>query len=411
MTSLSERLAVLKKYREYWNCVGALDLMSRYVAIDFFCGAGGMTRGLISAGFNVVAGVDNNSKCEPTYTQNKNRDSSRPEYICKDIFPRSKSHPNGEQREIGDRIAELLAEYKRRHGYRNIRLLFAICAPCQPFTKITKIEMSEGRRFKRSNDANLLFTTTSLIRRFRPDAILCENVEGIAEEGGVLSSFKRSLARSGYSFEAKVINAQNFGVPQNRKRTIGIGFDRKRHEVEVEILESNPRLRKYLTVEETIGHLPPLAAGEHFPKIPNHRARGLNELNLKRISCAPPGETNGYLKSTPWGDLSLGCHVRLEKRSGERTFGDTYTRMKGDDIAPTITTKCMSVTNGRFGHYDVTQNRAITPHEAALLQTFPPHYVFHPHENIEFTSTLIGNAVPPRLARFFGRFIIGQLAK
>ena len=150
--------------------------------------------------------------------------------------------------------------------------------------------------------------------------------------------------------------------------------------------------------------VPPLAAGEAHPEIKNHRARALSDLNLKRISCAEPGQTNQYLRTTRYGDLSLGCHNRLKARSGSESFTDTYTRMKGDDLAPTITTRCVSITNGRFGHYDTSQNRGITPREAALLQTFPVDYAF-PEDNLEFSAILIGNAVPPRLARFFGGYL------
>ena len=77
--------------------------------------------------------------------------------------------------------------------------------------------------------------------------------------------------------------------------------------------------------------------------------------------------------------------------------------------APAITTKFISISNGRFGHYDTRQNRAITPREAALLQTFPRNYVFYPEDNLEFTATLIGNAVPPKLAKFFGEYIAQTL--
>lgn len=384
--------------------------MTRTVAIDFCCGAGGMTNGLIRAGMHVLAGVDNEPLCEQTYRQNKNADGSRPEYLCKNIFPRSKLHPDGQQAEIVERIVELLANHKRIYGYRSLKLVFAICAPCQPFTKITKIEMSQGRQFKRGNDLNLLLTTLRLIKQFRPAAIICENVEGIANgETSVLACFKRSLARMGYAFDAKVVNAAKFGVPQNRRRTIGIGVDRRRYAIDVEVPDGDPDLRKFVTVRKTIGHLPPLTAGETHPKVHNHRARGLSDINLKRISCAPPGASNAYLRDTPYGDLSLGCHRRLEARSGEQSFADTYTRMSPDDVAPTITTKLMSITNGRFGHFDVHQNRAITPREAALLQTFPKRYVFHPEGNMEFTCTLIGNAVPPKLAQFFGKYILHAL--
>ena len=282
--------------------------------------------------------------------------------------------------------------------------MFAICAPCQPFTKITKIEMSESRQFKRQNDANLLLTTIKLIKEFQPDALICENVEGMIEAGdkSVLGRFKRALKRIGYSFDAKVINAAKFGVPQNRRRTIGIGIDSARYGATVDIPEKDETVERLVTVAETIGHLPPVAAGEVYPGIPNHRARALTALNLKRISCAPPGGSNSYLMSTPYGDLSLECHKRVTKKWGAPSFTDTYTRMRGDTVAPTITTKCISISNGRFGHFDTLQNRALTPREAALLQTFPEGYVFFPEENIEFSAAIIGNAVPPRLAAFFG---------
>ncbi len=84
--------------------------------------------------------------------------------------------------------------------------------------------------------------------------------------------------------------------------------------------------------------------------------------------------------------------------------------MRGNDLAPTITTKCIAISNGRFGHYDINQNRALSPREAALLQTFPQDYVFFPEENIEFSATVIGNAVPPRLAEFFGSKIVEAIA-
>jgi DNA (cytosine-5)-methyltransferase 1 len=379
------------------------------VAVDFFCGAGGMTNGLIKAGFHVIAGIDNESLCRNTYLQNKNADGTRPLFLNKDIFPRSRTHPSGQQHEIGKALTEALKDFRKTYGVRKQRLVFAICAPCQPFTKITKIAMSDSRQFKRETDSNLLLTTLGLIREFMPDAVIFENVEGLvtARRNSVIDSFRRRLVRIGYIFDAKVINARNFGIPQNRRRTIGLAIHTKSGIQGLTVPTEDTSLRKFPTVESTIGHLPPLAAGEIHESIPNHRARALTEINLKRIASVKPGESNLALRDTRYGDLSLKCHQRLEERSGEQSFSDTYTRMRGDSIAPTITTRCVSVSNGRFGHFDISQNRAITPKEAALLQTFPKGYVFHPEENIDFTAALIGNAVPPRLARFFGRYIDG----
>lgn len=372
-----------------------------------------MTNGLIKAGLHVLAGIDNEPLCEQTYRQNRNRGGSRPEFLCKDIFPRTRAYPAGQQEEIRVAISGLISAFRKRTGVRRPRLVFAICAPCQPFTRITKITMSERRRFKRDNDSNLLLTTIGLIRHFKPDAIICENVEGLASDDpeAVIASFKRRLVRAGYAFDAKIVNASNFGIPQNRRRTIGLAFLAKRHGNQIVIAERDATIKTCCTVAETIGHLPPLAAGEAHTSIPNHRARFLSDLNLKRIASAIPGDSNLALRNTPYGDLSLDCHRRLEKKAGEQSFADTYTRMRGDEVAPTITTKSMSITNGRFGHFDQRQNRAITPREAALLQTFPEKYVFYPRNNIDFAATLIGNAVPPKLARFFGKVIVRRITR
>jgi len=69
----------------------------------------------------------------------------------------------------------------------------------------------------------------------------------------------------------------------------------------------------------------------------------------------------------------------------------------------------MSISNGRFSHFDTKQNRAITPREAALLQTFPQSHVFQPEERLDFTTQLAGNAVPPNLAKYFGRYLRDHL--
>lgn len=130
--------------------------------------------------------------------------------------------------------------------------------------------MSESRQFKRQNDSNLLLTTLKLIKEFQPHALICENVEGMIEAGtdSVLCKFKRSLKRMGYSFDAKVINTAKFGIPQNRRRTIGIGIDSSRYGDVVEVPEADEAYEEPVTVAETIGHLPRLPLVRFIPKSP-----------------------------------------------------------------------------------------------------------------------------------------------
>jgi DNA (cytosine-5)-methyltransferase 1 len=164
-----------------------------------------------------------------------------------------------------------------------------------------------------------------------------------------------------------------------------------------------------VSVEKAISHLPPIDAGEQHPEIPNHRARTLNDTNLKRIASAKPGQNNSYLSSTPYGDLSLLCHRRVKRKLKTACFTDVYTRMRPDRPAPTITTKCHSISNGRFGHYDTTQNRGISLREAAALQSFRDDYVFYPKDGVCTVARMIGNAVPPLLAKSFADFSLTLL--
>lgn len=381
----------------------------KWVAIDLFCGAGGMSLGLIHAGYSVIAGVDNEPACRATYEQITNADGSSPEFICKDIFPKTADHPSGQQDELTGQLTAVMA--KAMQNEPQTRLLLAICAPCQPFTTITRVPISEQRKFRRKNDKNLLLTTLSLIEALNPDAIVVENVEGIGSGSqSILSVFQEQLAQLDFEFDYRVINASRFSVPQNRRRTIGLALDRKRYSTELTIPEfsNGPAAPK---AGEILARFPPLAAGEAHSSVPNHRTRGLSDLNLKRISCAPPGESNHYLLNTPYGDLSLECHKRLKSKTGKATFSDTYTRMHPEEFAPTITTKFISITNGRFGHCDTRQHRALSVREAAALQTFPDDFIFHPESNLEFTAKLIGNAVPPALAKYLGEFAIAATGK
>jgi DNA (cytosine-5)-methyltransferase 1 len=115
------------------------------------------------------------------------------------------------------------------------------------------------------------------------------------------------------------------------------------------------------------------------------------------------------MASTEFGDLSLDCHRKVNARLNDRCFSDVYTRMHPDRPSPTITTKCHSISNGRFGHYDPDQVRGISLREAAILQSFPDDYVFHPTDQIEPVARMIGNAVPPRLARYFATYLVNSL--
>ncbi|MCP1761162.1 DNA cytosine methyltransferase [Bradyrhizobium japonicum] len=390
-----------------------------FLAVDFFSGAGGTTRGLLDAGGYVIAGVDKDHGCERTYTDNNGNqtlDRKPPHYLCRDIFPCSAAHPEGQQQKLMKELDLLITRYKRLAPGRP--LMFAICAPCQPFTTLARKELSEKRVERRRQDKNLLSEALKFVRRFRPDVVLSENVSGISDPrfGGIWEAFRKGLRASGYAVGSDVVCASKFGVPQFRKRSILVAVNRKKSKGEAALkgtlsIPIAGGSGKERTVASTISHLPKIEAGELHATIPNHRARTLSDTNLKRIASAKPGVSNSYLSNTPYGDLSLPCHRRVKKKLKTACFTDVYTRMSGDRPSPTITTKCHSISNGRFGHYDTTQNRGISLREAAALQSFRDDYVFYPEDGVCTVARMIGNAVPPRLAQSFAEFSMTLLDK
>lgn len=397
---------------------------ARFLAVDFFCGAGGTTRGLIDAGGYVIAGVDKEAGCGATYSDpannaNETYDRKPPRFLCRDVFRRSAETPKGEQDQLMAELKDLVGSFRRR--FRRTPLLFAVCAPCQPFTKLARKGISPERELRRARDADLLRQACRFIRKFKPEMVLSENVAGIEDPkyGGVWEAFRRRLERMGYATGSKVVCTSRFGVPQYRKRSILMAVRKElaRPERFADLLgrellvpEADPDAR-LVSVREAIGHLPALQAGQADPGIPNHRARGLDEVNRFRLAATRPGESNAYMARTEHGDLTLSCHRRVNGRLGSRCFGDVYTRMRPDQPSPTITTRCISVSNGRFGHYDTGQVRAITVREAALLQSFPQGYRFHPLGEMEAGARMVGNAVPPRLASFFASYLVNSLVE
>lgn len=390
-----------------------------FLAVDFFCGAGGTTRGLIDAGAYVLAGVDKEAACRRTYVDNnRNRSLDRepPVFLGCDIFEKTADYPDGQLAELVDELDRLIGDARRSHP--NVPLLFAVCAPCQPFTTLSRRTMSPERLAKREKDRDLLRSAAALIARYSPELVLSENVAGIRDPkyGGIWDGFATDLVGMDYSVGTRLVCVSAFGVAQYRKRSILLAvqsnavapgmLDDRNGSLTVPDRDINAPPK---SVAQAIGHLPKLGAGETHPDIPNHRTRSLSPLNLERLKFAKPGESNRYMSDTASGDLSLGCHRRVNARLKQRCFNDVYTRMRSEMPSPTITTKCHSISNGRFGHYDMDQLRGISLREAAALQSFEDDYVFYPVEQIEPVARMIGNAVPPKLASFFANYLVSSL--
>lgn len=220
------------------------------------------------------------------------------------------------------------------------------------------------------------------------------------KEKPVLSDFENLLKNEGYHVWVNPVYCPDYGIPQTRKRLVLLASRLGN----IELINPTHKPNEYKTVKETIGDLPELKAGETDKNDPLHRAKALSPLNLERLHHTPYG---GSWKDWP-KDLQLRCH----KTDNGRSFGSVYGRMVWEKPAPTMTTQCTGLGNGRFGH--PIQDRAISIREAALIQTFPMTYKFFADEEyvaITKASRYIGNAVPPRLGEVIAESIICHLTR
>jgi DNA (cytosine-5)-methyltransferase 1 len=336
-------------------------------AIDFFCGAGGLTRGLLNAGIHVMAGVDADERCKDSYEKN-----NRPAvFVAQDVCEIT---PGSVWKLLGTR--------------RTSDLLIAACAPCQPFSKHQKSSSSRHR------DATLLGAFARIVEEIQPRQILVENVPGLARVKGFSTyrRFLKMLRSNSYRIAEGVLDAKDFGVPQTRRRYVLLAVKGR------PISLPEPTFGRdgddYLTVRDAIAHYPPLAAGSRHPGFPNHETAIIAPINLNRLKMTPKdgGDRRAWPKR-----LTLECH-----KGNYKGHTDVYGRMAWDKPAPTLTGKCHSISNGRYGH--PTQHRAISLREAASLQTFCDSYVFY--GNRQHVAQQIGNAVPVRFAEVLGRRLV-----
>jgi DNA (cytosine-5)-methyltransferase 1 len=143
--------------------------------------------------------------------------------------------------------------------------------------------------------------------------------------------------------------------------------------------------------------LPPVGPGEEHADVPNHVVSAITEINLRRLRATPPG--GGRADWPP--ELRLACHKNHAGHS------DVYGRMRGDAPAPVLTTKCTSISNGRFGH--PYADRPISVREAACLQTFPRTFIFE--GRIKSATRQVGNAVPVLFAERMGEAFVRHLSE
>ena len=333
-----------------------------------------MSRGLLDAGIKVLGGVDNDENCRLTYERN----ITGAKFIKHDICSLSAK------------------SLERRLDIKpdDPNLIFAGCSPCQFWSKI-RTDKSKSER-----TAFLLKQFQKFIRHFRPGFVIVENVPGLytRKNVSILPKFIDFLSNLGYVMDDGVVNANHYGVPQNRRRYLLVATRlSKSISLPPAQLDGSAIVSSFIGVENGFSRI---KAGHRDESEFQHTTCGLTELNLRRIKLTPKsGGTRAAWKDI--GELQIDAY-----RGKDDIFEDVYGRMYWDKPAPTITTKFNSISNGRFGHPE--EDRAISIREGATLQTFPKDYVFL-GTSLSSIARQIGNAVPPEMARRIGSHLISLI--
>lgn len=350
--------------------------------LDMFSGAGGISCGLEQVeGFRTVVATDFNEPALETLKHNNN------DVICI----------------LGDITKEeTKKEIEEKCKQLNVNMLVG-GPPCQGFS-------NKGKKLGLDDERNFLFLEyIDMVKRIKPELFIIENVKNLIScaNGFFINQIVNTFKELGYFINYKILNAANFGVPQNRERAIIIGSKTFSFDFDDLIKEEYGKV----TVRDAISDLAYLQSGEgkdealyakdaesEYQKklrnteniLYNHKATNHSAIAIKKLSMIPPE-----------GDKS-----NLPKElHGNQKFKTTWSRLEWDKLSPTIDTRFDTPSNGKNSHPYL--NRAITPREAARLQSFPDSYFFL--GNKTEICKQIGNAVPPLLAKAIGKAIIRQI--
>lgn len=377
--------------------------------IDLFAGAGGLSEGLSEAGFHSLFA----SEIVETYANTYRLNHPASKVLTEDI-----RNVNAEK---------ILEELKLKKGELD---LIAGGPPCQGFSINAPVRSVSDKR-------NHLFREfLRFVDVFAPRAILIENVPGLVsfEHGATLHAIMDALAELGYGTGVHILGAAYYGVPQMRWRTIIMGlrgrqlppaaFPEPVYHAPIRpnftaTFDGRPLVKmpdqnassRFTTVEEAIGDLPPLKAGEKGEKVKqylhdatcdyqrrartgspgvyNHEAPRLSKVNLERLTYIKPGGN--------WTDIPDHLLPKGMQKARKSDHTKRYGRVTKGGLASTILTKC-DPHWGAYFHYE--QLRSFTVREAARIQSFPDHYIFTGSQGEQFAQ--VGNAVPPLLAEAVG---------
>jgi len=368
-------------------------MASGLTVIDLFCGAGGLSEGFRQAGFTVLAGNDFDERAGETFAA---------------THPEATFLPGPIQNWSADAI---LQAAQLEAGELTV---LVGGPPCQGFS------VYNHQRGLQDARSSLYREYLRVVEGLNPEWVVLENVTGMtsAGGGGAVNAIVSGLEALGYHVESQILKAEEYGVPQERRRLVFIG-NRIGQPIPWPTKTHGPGLVPFTTVRDAIGDLPSLRNGEDrgvesYPvaafsayqrlmrrdseRVANHSATRLSAVNEARMKHIPQGGS--------WRDIPFELLPEGMKRAKRSDHTKRYGRLRWDGLSSTILTKC-DVHWGAYIHPE--QNRALTVREAARFQSFPDWFEFKGSKTEQFVQ--VGNAVPPLLACCIGTAIKNAISK
>ncbi len=347
----------------------------KLTCLDLFCGAGGLSKGFLDAGYDVVLGVDYDDAALKTFQENHGSAAA----MKLDLF----DHSN----------LDYIVEYVNNKGIDDLDVLVG-GPPCQGFSYAGKMDINDKRNF-------LYLAMVKLTDRLKPRAVLLENVLAMIEANGGVGADRvvKDFGGIGYKMVPKVLFAPDFGVPQLRRRVFFVGL--KDSDVDFEFPDPSVDKLHYVTCEQAISDLPSLQLEngniirgteiQEYMMPPASEYQKLMRSNsafvYNHIGSVPIEKTRKMIALIPEGKNYLALP---EEYRGMYKYHEALTRYHSKKPSLTINT-------GHRSHFHYKWNRIPTVRESARLQSFPDDFRFFGNQSDQFKQ--VGNAVPPMLGQ------------
>lgn len=343
---------------------------TKYKVLDLFCGCGGISEGYHLAGFDIVGGIDFNEHATLTFAHN---------------FKGAKVH-NIDITQFPD--SQIMEEYS------DVDVIVG-GPPCQGFSTANRHqkEMEDPRN-------KLFFEYIRFVQNIRPKIIMIENVRGLLtrDNGYAIDRLTELLGSEGYNISYQVLDASDYGVPQNRKRAIIVGIRKDFRDIEFDF-DSIER-RDKTTVEDAIGELYDFEDAPNGAKrltieadsVLRKYLRADNGLVLDHDIVYPAEKVQERIKHVPQGGNWQYVPSHLWPNDRQNRHSSAYKRLN-----PTTQSCTIDTGNAHSNYFHPLYNRIPTIRESARLQSFPDSFEFVGPRGSKYRQ--VGNAVPPLLSK------------